>query len=363
MADLSIVVPVYNGERYLAQLLDSICAICKVSIEVVMVNDGSADGSEQIIREYQKKDSRIAYYSKENGGIVSARNYGLDKATGKYIFFADQDDKLDAKVVEEAVKRLEKEQADMLFFSTEYFDDAGKKWACDTVYEEGIFEEYDVGNIFIRKLVARFCKKEVLSYVGHIWAAIIRREMVAEQNVQFKRFIAIEDDLLFILDSLDNAKRVLTMKETGYYWRQNPSSRTRQNIYCESFAEKKRLYYEYRTSALNRHEVCNAEEYANYCMGVRQEFMLDMLDNEAILPFWKNGEAVKRMQSYLAEDEIKKAMCDNPYCPLATRFVTEKRLLMQGKIRSAILYKKFKYAKACIGNWVRRMRYLFVNKK
>lgn len=357
MTDLSIIVPVYNGEQYLAQLLDSICAICCTTIEVVMVNDGSSDGSENIIKKYQEKDSRIKYFPKENGGIVSARNYGLERAIGKYLFFADQDDKVDAHTIEKAIQRLEEEKADMLLFSTEHFNDIGRQWPCDTVYEDGSFDENEIADLFIRKLVTRYTKKEVVSYLGHIWAAIIRRDMVQEQGIHFKRFMAIEDDLLFVLDSLDYSKKLLTMKESGYYWRQNPSSRTRRSVYCENMADKKKLYYEYRTDVLKRHGVCTEEEFRDYCIGVRQEFMLDMLDNEAILGIKSIVKSEQLLKNYLEDLQIKEAMQSKPMCPLARRYSVEMKLLMQSRCKSALLYKKLKYAKSSVGNWMRRKRH------
>lgn len=354
MTDLSIIVPVYNGEQYLAQLLDSICAICSISIEIILVNDGSSDGSERIIKEYQSSDNRIKYFSKENGGIVNARNYGLERAEGKYLFFADQDDKIDAIVVERAVQRMEEEDADILLFSTEHFDDSGRRWACDTVYEEDCFGEHDIADRFIRKLIVRYTKKDAVSYIGHIWATVIKHDIVREHTIRFKKFLAIEDDLLFVLDALDYAKRLLTMKETGYYWRQNPSSRTRKNIYCENFVEKKRKYYEYRTNILKKHSVCTQEEFEGYCIGVRQEFMLDMLDNEAILG---TKSACGMLLNCLSDEKNIEAMRSKPMCPLATRYVTEKRLMMQGKVKCAVRFKKYKYWKAKVANWVRWLRF------
>ena len=231
MVDLSIIVPVYNGERYLKQLLDSIHAITIGSMEVLFIDDGSADNSGEIIKAYMEKDRRFSYCKKENGGIVSARNYGLQRATGEFLFFADQDDVLEAAVLEKAVAKLKKEKADMLLFSTEYVNDAGNRSACDTVSEEGVYTEKEIGDLFIRKLVTRYAKREVVTYIGHIWAAVISRKLVAKHAICFKRFISIEDDLLFVLDSIDHAKRLITMCDTGYYWRKNPDSRTRKMRY------------------------------------------------------------------------------------------------------------------------------------
>lgn len=351
MMDLSIIVPVYNGEKYLRQLLESVCAIKAVSAEILMVDDGSTDGSRKIIKDYQDRDKRIAYYLKENGGIVSARNYGLHKATGQYLFFADQDDIVKAAVLEKAVSALKRNEADMLLFSTAYMDDAGKKRACDTVFEEGSYAEKEIGDIFIRKLVTRYAKKEVVSYIGHLWAAVISREVVTEHSICFKRFMAIEDDLLFILDVLDHAKCLITMCDVGYYWRQNPDSRTRRGHYIEDLQGKKRKYYEYRTEILKRHKICTEEELEKYYTGVRQEFILDILDNEGFRGFRKAYPALKRCVS---NGEVREALLKPPACPLAYRYHGEKKLLSKGRVLAALVYKKGKYVKAGLVKHIRR---------
>ena len=354
MVDLSIIVPVYNGERYLKQLLDSIHAITIVSMEVLFIDDGSADNSGEIIKAYMEKDRRFSYCKKENGGIVSARNYGLQRATGEFLFFADQDDVLEAAVLEKAVAKLKKEKADMLLFSTEYVNDAGNRSACDTVSEEGVYTEKEIGDLFIRKLVTRYAKREVVTYIGHIWAAVISRKLVAKHAICFKRFISIEDDLLFVLDSIDHAKRLITMCDTGYYWRKNPDSRTRKMRYIEDFAEKKRRYYGYRTEILKRHGICNDEELEKYYTGIRQEFILDMLDNEGLRSVWKAYPALKK---YVKNSEIREALLKPPCCPLAGRYRMEKHLLSKGRVFLVLVYKKGKYGKAMFANRMRRCIY------
>ncbi|MCM1263821.1 MAG: glycosyltransferase family 2 protein [Butyrivibrio sp.] len=350
MTDLSIIVPVYNGEKYLGQLLESICAIKAVSTEILMIDDGSTDTGAEIIRDYQKQDMRIVYYHKENGGIVSARNYGLSRASGEYLFFADQDDIIEALALEKAILKMKETKADMLLFSTEYIDDAGKKRACDTVFEEGSYTEKEIGDIFIRKLVTRYAEKEVVSYIGHIWAAVISRKLVMENNICFKRFMAIEDDLLFVLDSLDYAKLLLTMRDVGYYWRQNPDSRTRKGRYTEDLPQKKRKYYEYRTKILKRHGVCTGEELEQYYTGVRQEFILDILDNEGLRNIRRAYPALRQLMN---NEEIREALLKHPECPLAQRYRVEKRQLAKNKVFLALFHKKWKYVKGRLGNSIR----------
>ena len=89
---VSVVIPVYNVEKYLSQCLDSVLSQSLEEIEVIVVNDGSTDGSSNICRQYSKRDKRIRLIEKENGGLSSALNVGIDLASGKYIIFLDSDD-------------------------------------------------------------------------------------------------------------------------------------------------------------------------------------------------------------------------------------------------------------------------------
>lgn len=97
---VSIIVPVYNTERYLTKCLKSILNQSYQNIELIVVNDGSLDGSEKIIEEIAKDDSRVHLYNKENGGLSSARNFGISKSHGDYIIFVDSDDYISDKLIE-----------------------------------------------------------------------------------------------------------------------------------------------------------------------------------------------------------------------------------------------------------------------
>lgn len=99
---ISVIVPVYNVEQYLRQCLDSILNQTYPEIEVLLINDGSTDASDEICREYAERDNRIRYFVKENGGLSDARNYALDRAEGEYVTFVDSDDFL----MEQALEKL-----------------------------------------------------------------------------------------------------------------------------------------------------------------------------------------------------------------------------------------------------------------
>lgn len=123
---VSIIVPVYNVENYLTKCLDSLVSQTLQNIEILVVNDGSKDNSEQIIQEYaQKYPEKIKAFTKENGGLSDARNFGLDRATGEYIGFVDSDDYVTSTMFEEMLHLAEKHQAKMVICNIQKVDQNG----------------------------------------------------------------------------------------------------------------------------------------------------------------------------------------------------------------------------------------------
>jgi lipopolysaccharide biosynthesis glycosyltransferase len=115
---ISIIIPVYNAEKYLNKCIDSIINQTLKEIEILCVNDGSTDSSLDILKEYQKKDSRLKVFTQENSGPARARNVGLENATGKYIMFCDSDDWYELTMCEEMHGRIEKENVDVVMCNT-----------------------------------------------------------------------------------------------------------------------------------------------------------------------------------------------------------------------------------------------------
>ena len=111
---VSVIVPVYNVEPYLPRCLDSLLDQTYEHIEIIVVNDGSTDGSGEICRAYAQKHAQIAYHAKENEGISATRNFGLERACGEYVMFVDSDDHIDADMVSRMVDVMEREQADLV---------------------------------------------------------------------------------------------------------------------------------------------------------------------------------------------------------------------------------------------------------
>ena len=146
---VSIIVPVFNVEKYLRQCLDSILGQTFNQFEVIIVNDGSTDNSGAICQEYEARDNRIVYLEKENGGVSEARNLGLDFATSEYIIFIDSDDWIEPTYVEVLYEKIEEYQADIVFENYTSFNDEDSNFYfhMSNDYYEEIYDNYSVMNL------------------------------------------------------------------------------------------------------------------------------------------------------------------------------------------------------------------------
>ena len=124
---ISVIIPVYNVSKYLNKCLESICSQTYNNLEIITINDGSTDDSLSILKEWKKKDKRIIVVDKKNGGLSSARNAGIEKATGKYIMFIDSDDFADKKLVESLYKNIIKYNKKISICNRYYYYEDGTK--------------------------------------------------------------------------------------------------------------------------------------------------------------------------------------------------------------------------------------------
>lgn len=110
---VSVIIPIYNAEKFIGKCVDSVLNQTYTNLEVVLVDDGSKDGCPIICDEYAKKDLRVRVFHKENGGQSSARNLALDNITGEYVSFVDSDDYIESDMIAEMVKQLDKNNGDV----------------------------------------------------------------------------------------------------------------------------------------------------------------------------------------------------------------------------------------------------------
>lgn len=181
---LSIIVPVYNTEEYLKECLDSVTPQLTDDMEVILVNDGSTDGSQKICEEYQEKYSQVRLINQQNQGLSAARNTGIHEAVGDYLLFIDSDDFIATSVLRDLIQFANNQ--DVIFL------DAVKYYRED--WQEPLAEGYQ------QKFICQKSPKQVLEFLANLpkfpgcaWNKLVRRDFLLENSLYFTKGIYSED--------------------------------------------------------------------------------------------------------------------------------------------------------------------------
>ena len=213
---ISIIVPVYNVEKYLPRCLDSIGSQTYPNWECILVNDGSSDSSGAICDEYAQKHSRFIVYHKNNGGVSSARNLGLEKMKGEWCTFVDADDVLLHNALDTYVSYISDEIDNVLASYMRVSDDL-------KVLEKSENEFHDV--IDYESALKDFYQSKIGMFNGFIWNRLFRSSVIKNKRIRFNEKIYIKEDGLFIVEFLCASKRsVYQTSNVIYYYVQNESS-------------------------------------------------------------------------------------------------------------------------------------------
>ena len=212
---VSIIIPVYNCEKYITRCLDSLINQTYSNIEIILVNDGSNDKSEDIIKESAKNDNRIKLYSQINQGVSVARNTGLDKATGKYIMFVDADDYIELDMVDELIKPIQNEHTIVFCDNTE-------------IWSKNIDERKLFCDISTKELTKEIVLEEIASgRAGLVCGKLFERNIITENNIKFDKNVKVCEDQLFFLEVVNHCEHFIHIPKALYnYDRRNENSAT-----------------------------------------------------------------------------------------------------------------------------------------
>lgn len=224
MPKVSVIIPVYNVEKYLGECLDSVLRQTLKDIEIICVDDGSTDGSPKMLAEYAAKDSRIRIITQPNGGLSAARNAGMDAANGKYIYFLDSDDWIVPDALEQSVEICERDNLDQLVFGCRcLFEDLSmgeelcrKKRRGLTVPPDVMGKVYD-GPDLLKRLYELKCHAVCVPF------RIYRLEMLTRAGLRFCVGLVHEDDYFTPLSIIESA-RIKIIGDEFYARRYRPGS-------------------------------------------------------------------------------------------------------------------------------------------
>lgn len=228
---ISVIIPIYNVEKYLPKCVDSVINQTYKDIEIILVDDGSPDRCPEICDEYTKIDDRIKVIHKLNGGLSDARNAGLDIATGEYIGFIDSDDYIDEHMYEDMLSAIENADADLCICGFDRVDEDGKNKS-STHFENAMLSEEQAYEMLVQGNV----------YFIVAWNKLYKRSVV--NNLKFKKGKIHEDE--FIMHHVyGECTKIVTLEKSYYYYLIRDTSITgvvkgnvKQLDYVESYLDR-----------------------------------------------------------------------------------------------------------------------------
>lgn len=314
---VSVIVPVYNGERFLEKCVKSVLGQTYSDIQLILVNDGSSDGSAALCDGFAAGDSRVKVIHQKNAGVSAARNAGLELAAGEYIGFVDADDTIAPDTYEKALKAIG--QCDMAM------------WDAVTVWPNGRREPDTIA------LLAQDCVLEKKDWTpqllrlmaGAVWRCLYRRELVAD--IRFPVGIKLSEDRLFNLEAMGKAKKLSYFKQ-GLYFRAIEEGSACHRYHGDRF-EKSLLAMEFAEKMIEKYWT---EDYRNIYV---RAFILDgalAAIREICGPEYPGGSRLKAIRAVAGHEALKKAFESCPPEGLWEKMLHKKMilaLLMAGCLR------------------------------
>lgn len=201
MTKISLIVPIYNAEKYIEKCLLSIINQTYKNLEIIVINDGSIDDSGLIVKKFSKEDLRIKYYEIENHGVSYARNYGIEIATSDYLMFVDADDIIDSKMCEVLLNNIIENNADLSVCSYK------------EIYEQKLFDV----NVEMAKLITEE-KYDYLfqEFKGFLCNKLYKKSIIKKYNLDLNENVSMCEDLLFNFEYFKHVKRICYTKSQFY---------------------------------------------------------------------------------------------------------------------------------------------------
>ena len=330
---LSIIVPVYNGESHIENTVRSILHSSYQNLELLLIDDGSTDGSLALCQKLAESDPRIKVYHKENGGIGDARNFGLAHATGDYIGFCDQDDEISEEMYQKMLSRIVSDGSQAAICGCYRQKRNGGKVVfeqyTDNVYRKQLIVEKLLLPMLFRGFSAH--SNHEISIYMNIWKCIISRQLIEDNAMKFRTFVTHEDDFIMLLQLFLHAEKISTLSDILYFWNTNTKSETHQSAerYQPDLEEKQRCLMSYVVKQLAdrgiSQNIIEEYKYVQQCRNALQQ-----LDNLAASQNQK-GDCMKKLRS-----------CDSiTYIQSATTAIPPQKGFVRNTVIIQLLRKKY----------------------
>ncbi|MCR5809462.1 MAG: glycosyltransferase family 2 protein [Clostridiales bacterium] len=330
---ISFIVPVYNGEVYLAECLDSLFrqGVPEETYEVIVVDDGSTDGTRDILASYSAAKSNFWFFTQDHRGVSAARNLGLREAQGDYVWFVDADDFIQDNAIDELMKITDNRKIDRVIFDAYQFT------------EELTTEEME------KKASGRICTNSGSGAVA-VWASIFRRLFLIEHGKAFNEGLSMAEDTLFLYELQFARPEQFCFHKVLYFWRRNPTSTTMSETKITQLSSmESRLRFMTQMKEYYQNRKGDLAQCADYLMSNLWPYLM----NTAGLDRKSSREALRRVKE-IGLFPIRRP----PECTLRKTYMSTRTDLF-GKVFDFIgthLHRRWGFAVMRLYNLIKRSR-------
>jgi len=287
MSKISIIVPMYNSEKFISRCVDSILSQSYTDFELILVDDGSTDSTVSICENYAKNDNRILLLKKENGGVSSARNFGLKHAVGELIMFVDSDDSIRPLCLERVAEISD--SADFIIFGISF------------CFLNHSIDTRPVDNLKNYSVTEFLASSELYSYKSSLsspWARVFKRDIILENNISFNESMSFAEDSLFNVQYLNCCKSVC-LDSNCFYNCDKTNENSITHKFIPNYYNSRKIYVEGADIVFSK--LMSPENYERFVYEALYNFI-----GSITYTFQHTTDKKSRM-------EIIKNICDNEF--------------------------------------------------
>lgn len=331
---ISVIIPIYNSEKYLKRCIDSIINQTYKNIEIICINDGSTDESYNILKQYEIKDNRIIILNKLNQGVSSARNDGIRISKGQYITFVDSDDWLELDAIENMVYLAKNKESDAI--RTNYYvessDSTSKK------NEKIINRKYEKKEIY-NNLIEKFIAGELNCYTVLL---LIKKDTLIENNIFFKENILMLEDKEFYINLLLNINNIYLCDNmyTYHYYQNNSGTTNNVNNISKKIKSIARVVTvikkELQDKKIYTKKIMEKLFSIHACIIINYFYMIYKKQN------MKKEEIINQIEHILKEKQVKNILEKSTKENLPYHFYIQIELILKKRYGTLLIYYKLR---------------------
>ena len=347
---VSIIVPVYNGQEYIEQCISSIINQTYNNLEIIVINDGSTDNTINILKNFEKKDSRIRIIDKENTGVSDSRNIGIIESTGKYINFVDSDDWIELDMIEKLVNKIQEKDVDAVRCNYYRQYDRNIK---ETKYVSNL---YGLENKHIKK---EQMKEKVLDKIldgrlpAYLCLLLVKAD-IAKKTKPFNRNLAMMEDKVYFIELLLNMNSIYIYELPlyNYYYNKKSASQLEKN-YIRNY-ENVLLVNEIINSILEENKINTIERKALY-----NTAHLKDIENTCYRLYKVNKEKKQLKESLIniiENQNVKEIIFNSDFSSASLQIKIALNLIKARKVKALIKYYKLRSILARIKTFITKRK-------